>query len=303
MNSGILDRFRNTALEKQLGVYGVHIYQKGAGCQLFLREEERTHLYSGSKTFASMAVGIAVGEGRFLLSDAALDFFPEYRSIASEGNERITVRDLLQMRAGHEASLFSTSAASWERGRDWAQAFFQTPVRIPAGTAFLYDNGCTYMLSRIVEAVCGQTLRAYLVPRLFDPLDIFNPQWHACPAGHSLGAIGLYLTTEEFSRLGILLLQNGRWRERELVPEQYVRAAAADFVASESFDDPENRQGYGYQLWRCTVPGAFRADGKYGQYSVVLPDRESVVTVTAHNETCANDILRAVWTDLLPLLD
>jgi CubicO group peptidase (beta-lactamase class C family) len=303
VKDNILEGFGRAVREQSLGAFAAHVWQRGEGTGLLFCDGEREHLYSGSKAFASMAVGMAAGEGRLDLSDRALDFFPQYKDAAAPGSEGITVRDLLHMQAGHAESLFSTREDTWERERDWAGAFFQRPMAAPAGTVFLYDNGCTYMLSRIVEAVSGETLRGYLMPRLFAPLDIFYPQWHACPGGHTLGAVGLYLTAEEFSRLGILMLQNGVWKGKQLVPEGYVRAASGDTVETAGFEDAENRCGYGYQLWRCTIPGAFRADGKYGQYSIVLPDREAVVAVTAHNATCANDILRAVWAEILPRLD
>jgi CubicO group peptidase (beta-lactamase class C family) len=303
LNNNILESFSRAVREKNLGAFAAHVWQRGESASALFCDGEREHLYSGSKAFASMAVGMAAGEKRLSLSDKALDFFPQYRDVASEGSECVTVRDLLQMRAGHAESLFGTCEVTWERERDWAEAFFQTPMANPAGTAFLYDNGCTYMLSRIIEATSGQTLRDYLMPRLFEPLGIFCLQWHACPGGHTLGAVGLYLTAEEFSRIGILLLQNGEWNGERLVPEWYVGAASGDTVETAGFEDSENRCGYGYQLWRCTVPGAYRADGKYGQFSVVLPDREAVVAVTAHNAACANDILRAVWAEILPRLD
>lgn len=303
MEQSLLNGFQNAVENEKLGVYGIHVYQEGKrSVELFLRENERVHLYSGSKAFTSMAVGIAAGEGRLNLDDKALDFFPELRSGAAPGNEQIRVRDLLQMRAGHNDSLFHVETPPRERDADWAGLFFATPMERAAGEVFLYDNGCSYMLSRIVGAVSGQTLRDYLIPRLFDPLDIFNPQWHTCPDGHSLGAIGLYLNTEEFSRLGRLMLQDGCWQDRQLVPAEYLRAAEEDTVETGDFGDEENRRGYGYQLWRCTVTGAYRADGKYGQYSIVFPELEAVVTVTAHNERCANDILRAVWREILPRL-
>ncbi len=98
-------------------------------------------------------------------------------------------------------------------------------------------------------------------------------------------------------------LQGGRWGDRQIVPEDYVRLAASDLVTVEGFGDPENNQGYGYQLWRCTFPDVYRADGKYGQFSIVIPSHRAVVTVTAHNEDNANDILRAVWSEVLPRLD
>jgi len=304
VNASIFEAFRETVIKKQLDVYGIHIFREGKNsCEYRFRSNERVHLYSGSKAFVSMAVGVAESEKLLALSDSVLSFFPEYSYCAAKGAEEITVRDLLQMRAGHGKSLFTTDEQSHERVCDWAELFFRQPQEHPAGASFLYDNGCTYMLSRVVEAVSGRTLRDYLMPRLFEPLGIFNPQWHTCPGGHSLGAVGLYLNTEEFSRLGILMLGHGRWKERQIVPEEYMKLAVEDTVEVEGFSDEENRQGYGYQLWRCTVPGAFRADGKYGQYSIVLPEHRAVVTVTAHNEQTANDILRAVWSEVLPRLD
>lgn len=304
MHGGILKGFIAAVCEKGLGVRGVHLYREGKGSvEHRFCSNEREHLFSGSKAFASMAVGIAVAENRLSLSDRAISFFPQYASSAAEGADAITVKDLLQMRAGHGESLFTTDEASHERILDWAELFFSKPQVHHTGTSFCYDNGCTYMLSRIVEAVSGQTLRDYLLPRFFAPLDIHNPQWHTCPAGHSLGAVGLSLKTEEFSRLGILLLHDGRWKDRQIVPQAYIRLASSDIVPVEGFSDPENQQGYGYQLWRCTVPDTFRADGKYGQYSIVLPGQRAVVTITAHNEKVANDILRAVWGEVLPRLD
>lgn len=299
----MLDEFRAVVKSEELGVYGIHVYQCGKqSVQTYFRDDVRENLYSGSKTFTSMAIGIAAGEGRLTLTDKALDYFPECKAAASEGSGDITVHDLLQMRAGYKTSLFSADFPPEDWRRDWVELIFARPMEWKAGTHFFYDNGCTYVLSRIIEAASGQTLRDYLMPRLFEPLQIINPQWHTCAHGHSLGAVGLYLTTEEFSRLGILMLQNGMWQDKQLVPAEYLRAAVNDTVETEGFDDDECRCGYGYQLWRCTVPEAFRADGKYGQYSIVLPDREAVITVTAHNERCANDILRAVWTCVLPKL-
>lgn len=303
MKDTIFESFKAAVKENDLGVYGVHVYKRGKNSvQCRFRDDVRIHLYSGSKAFASMAVGIAEGEGLLKLDDSALGFFPEIRAKAAAGSEQIRVRDILHMRAGYKDSLFGADEPPDEREKDWAELFFARPVDWGAGEKFTYDNGCTYILSRIIEAVSGETLRDYLMPRLFSPLEIFNPQWHTCPRGHSVGAVGLYLTTEEFSRLGILMLQGGRWKDKQLIPAAYLLAAANDTTGTEGFDDEESSQGYGYQLWRCTIPGAFRADGKYGQFSVVLPSQEAVVTVTAHNERCANDILRAVWTHILPKL-
>ncbi len=303
MHPAILDGFRLAVLEQQLGVYGVYLYQEGVGeaaCRF--RADDRKHLFSASKTFTAMAVGIAEGEGRLKVTDRALDYFPQYRAMAALGTEAITLRDLLHMSGGHTASQFNTDPDSHALDKDWAEQYFTMPMTHPTGTHYCYDNGCTYLLARIVEAVTGEGLRSYLLPRLFTPLGIPNPQWDTCPQGHAMGAVGLHLKTRELGLLGRLLLAQGQWHDAQLIPADYIDRAVNDTVTTAGFSDAENNCGYGYQLWRNTVPGSYRADGKNGQFSIVLPQHRAVVSVTAHNEHHANDILRAVWREILPRL-
>ena len=68
-------------------------------------------------------------------------------------------------------------------------------------------------------------------------------------------------------------------------------------------NDPETREGFGYQVWKCTSKDSYRADGMYGQLCIILRSYNAVVTITAHNETEHKDILRAIWEDLLPKLE
>ena len=112
----------------------------------------------------------------------------------------------------------------------------------------------------------------------------------------------MYLTTEEFSRLGITLLQNGLYKGKQIVPADYVKRLHADLVDFSSKNDPETKGGYGYQIWKCTPSNTYRADGMYGQLCVVLKDYDAVVTVTSHNEIEHKEILRSIWSDILPIL-
>jgi CubicO group peptidase (beta-lactamase class C family) len=305
LSPSLLNQFRLTVQERQLGLYGIHVYQEGKGeLAHFWRSDDKVCLYSGSKTFTALAVGICQDEGRLRLGDHVLDFFPEHRSQASPGSEAITIRDLLRMSAGKNTFLFTADEKRWG-SEDWAALFFADPQMKPAGTDFYYANACTYMLSRVVEKVSGQLLRDYLVPRLFTPLEIYNPQWHTCPGGHTIGATELFLTNREYARLGRLFLEDGVRGGARLVSSAYLRAAVSDTIdnSGKGHDATEGSAGYGYQIWRCSHPGAYRADGMYGQFCVVFPDRRAVVTVTAHEERNANDILRAIYRDIVPALD
>ncbi len=291
--------FRLRTVEQHLGVYGIHLYREGhEDLEHRFRADDRVNIYSGSKTFTALAVGIAADEGLLRLDDPVTGFFPGTRH--ADGLEAITLRHLLQMTSGNPVTWFEPPA---EAPQDVLGTWLATePVR-PAGERFEYSNASTYLLSRVVHAVSGTDVRDFLVPRLFDPLGIANPQWLRCPLGFSEAAKGLHLTTSEFARLGRLLLQRGAWHGTQLVPAAFVDAMHTDVVpTAHATADPESAAGYGYQVWRCTPHGVWRADGKYGQFSVVLPAHRSVVTITAHHEGVANDLLRAVWAEVLPLL-
>lgn len=295
---GLLTDFRLTVSEKHFGVYGVHVHQNGKTiAEHRFRSDDRENLCSASKTFVSVGIGIAVYEQLLSTDDYVLDYFPEYREMATSGTEKMTVENLLMMATGH---IDDGDAAP--QMVDRAAHFFSTEVKTEPGTRFYYEDLASYMLGRIIEKVSGERLLEYLKPRLFDKLGIFNPQWHTCPLGHTSCSGGLYLTTEEFSRLGILLLNKGKIGDQQLLSPEFIDQMHGKLIDTSAKMDSETQQGYGYQVWKCTIPNAYRADGMYGQYCVVLEDYQAVVTVTGHYEENGKDILRAVWKDILPQL-
>lgn len=302
MNSSLFDQFRLSVLEKNLGVYGINVYQKGKGSLSHrFRSDDRVCIYSVSKTFTSVAVGICLDEGRFKLEDKVISFFPEYEAIASAGSEQITLKNLLHMSSGKEVFMFSVPVDE-HKDTDWVELFFRDPVISKPGEKFLYANSCTYMLGRVVEKVSGQILREFLMSKVFDPFGIYNPQWETCPMGHTLCASGLYLTTNEMANIGKLLLHKGEMNGKRIVSENYVNSMYEDIISTGAAGDEEGIQGYGYQIWRSKYPGAYRADGLYGQFSIVIPDKEAVVTVTAHNEVNAYEIVRSAYRDIVSRL-
>lgn len=304
MKESILDGFRLTAAEQKLGMYGIRVDRKnGDSVTHFWRTNDPVNLYSASKTFTSLAVGMCLEDGRISLSDHVLDFFPEYRQIAAPGSEGITLRDLLHMASGKPHFWFG-GLDRQKNEKDWAELFFRVPVEKQPGTAFFYSNACCYMLGRTMEKVTGKNVRDFLVPRLFAPLGIENPQWHTDPSGHTLCATQFFLTLEEFSRLGRLLLNRGAWNEKQLVSEKYLSDMSEDIVPSgwDGCDEPECLAGYGYQVWRCAEQNTYRADGKYGQFTILLPEQEAAVTITAHEEKRPYALIRAVFQEIAPRL-
>jgi hypothetical protein len=174
------------------------------------------------------------------------------------------------------------------------------PVPFKPGTHFLYNTSATYMLSAIVQKVTGQTVLDYLRPRLFDPLGIENPTWEMSPEGISTGGYGLCICTEDIARFGQLYLQRGKWEGRELVSEAWIAAATARQTSNGSNPNSDWDQGYGYQFWRCRH-GAYRGDGAFGQYCIVIPDLDAVIAITSGVRNMQS-VLDLIWDKLLPAM-
>ena len=189
------------------------------------------------------------------------------------------------------------------------------PLEYEPGTCYCYNSLGTYVLSAAVQKVTGQKIVDYLDSRLWQPLGIEKPKWQESPAGINTGGWGLYLHTEDLAKMGLCILNGGKFGKKQVIPAEWVAEMSANQVPScpagvneikmrERGVDPATSdwlQGYGYQMWRCRH-NAFRADGAYGQYILVLPEQDAVVAVTA-NIGDMQEELNLIWDNILPALN
>lgn len=254
-------------------------------------------LYSLSKSFTSTAVGLAVTEGKVKLDEPVVSFFPDKVPANVPANlAAMQVRHLLTMSTGHDKDTTGPTTAAPDG--DWIKAFLALPVEHAPGSKFVYNSTATYMCSAIVQKRTGKTVIEYLTPRLFSPLGIERPTWETCPKGINTGGWGLSIKTEDIARFGQLYLQKGQWDNKELIPASWVKEATSLQVSNGTGDTSDWTQGYGYQFWRCRH-GAFRGDGAFGQFCVVLPEQDAVLAITS-GVGDMQAILNVAWDQLLP---
>ncbi|MCC7451532.1 MAG: serine hydrolase [Anaerolineae bacterium] len=258
-------------------------------------------LFSVSKSFTATAVGLAVAEGYFAIDDPVLTFFPD--ETPAEVNDQLAamrVRHLLTMSSGQAMD-------TWELMVDrpdgnWIKGFFTAPVVDAPGTHFVYNTGATYILSAIVQKTTGLKVVDYLQAGLFEPLGISRAAWSDSPQGITAGGIGLSLTTEDVARFGQLYLQHGMWQGQQLLPEAWIAEATRTQIGNDRGGQPDWSQGYGYQFWRCRH-NAYRADGVFGQFCIVLPEQDAVLAMTGGIDIFdAQEPLDLVWELLLPAM-
>ena len=261
-------------------------------------EKDRPHmLYSLSKSFTSTAIGMAVDEGRLGLDDKVVSFFPASAPAQpSENLARMRVRDLLCMGSGNHNDTLTPMKEGAEA--DWIKVFFAQPVEHEPGTFFKYNTGATYMLSAILQKTTGQKVLDYLTPRLFEPLGIQNATWEVSPQGIQTGGYGLKVRTRDIAALGQLYLQKGTWNGKRLLSEKWVGLATSKQISNGDKPDSDWSQGYGFQFWRCQH-NAFRGDGAFGQYCIVMPDQDAVLAINSGLGDM-QQVLNLVWTRLLP---
>jgi CubicO group peptidase (beta-lactamase class C family) len=268
------------------------------------RADLKHALYSTSKSFTSTAVGFALTEGRLKVTDKVISFFPHsLPDTISPYLAQLTVKDLLSMSVGMEPD--PTTVIPFKT-TDWVKAFLATPIKHQPGTVFLYNTMATFMLSAIVQKVTGEKELDYLKPRLFDPLGIHGEDWEANLQGINTGGWGLRLKTEDLAKMGQFYLQKGMWKGAQLLPQAWVNEATtfkidqAPGAPKSQKDSSDWMQGYCYQFWRCRH-NAFRADGAFGQYIIVMPDQDAVIAITSETPNM-QDELNLVWKYLLPAM-
>jgi CubicO group peptidase (beta-lactamase class C family) len=294
-------RFIERIEEEGLELHSLMIVRNGyvvaEGTWAPYRAEIPHLLNSLSKSFTSTAIGLAAEEGRLKLTDRVLSFFPEYVTPEIEANmKELEIQHLLSMSTGHTVD---TTPYMRNTGReDWVRAFLEIPIERPPGTHFLYNTGATYMLSAILHRATGQQLLDYLEPRLFAPLGITDVTTMTCPRGIHTGGFGMKVKIADIAKFGLLYLQEGIWEGKRILPAAWVRTATAKHIDNGSDPNSDWAQGYGYQFWRCRH-GAYRGDGAFGQFCIVIPDKQAVIAITS-GEMEMQAILNAVWEELLP---
>lgn len=304
-SEGIL-RFLEEVENRQLELHSFMMLRHGkviSECWWHPYKADINHaMYSVSKTFTSTAIGFAVKEKRLKVTDKVISFFPDdLPATISPYLEELTIKDLLTMTVGHEeAPVFTMNDENWVR------SFLAAPIVHEPGTRFQYSSYASYMLSAIINKVTGENTYDYLKTRLFDPLGITDIQWETGADGISAGGWGLRMKTVDMAKLGQLYLKKGVWEGERLLPASWIEDASSPHIyqfperTPQENSNDEGAQGYGYQIWMCTH-NAYRADGAYGQFIIVIPERDAVIVTTARGDNM-HQILDMVWEYIYPVM-
>lgn len=166
------------------------------------------------------------------------------------------------------------------------------------GTYFLYNNWDFNAAGTVFERLTGRDIYDALETDLAQPLGMQDfdrskqkkagdPKRSMHPAYH------MWLSTRDMARLGYLMLREGNWAGRQVIPRDWVRKIVSPVTLLKDLNPLAQREnaygtgqlwGYGYMWWVWDAPGkrgpmagAYTGMGAYGQYLTVLPALDAVV--------------------------
>lgn len=252
--------------------------------------EELSKINSCTKSVLSALISIAIDK-QILPHPATpiLSFFPTIIEDSDVRKREITIAHLLTMTAGFNWTEFGgqNSFPTMSRTADWVQFVLSQPLAHNPGTVMTYNSGCSQLLSAILSHASGQTVAEFAEAQLFQPLGIETYRWDTDPQGIHTGGFGLYLKPEDMLKFGLLYLQQGRWKDQQIILPDTISQSTHPYVVAK-----HPQEGfYGWHWWvssfnagteqqRNEVPYYF-ALGFMGQHIIVVPDYELVAVITA----------------------
>lgn len=240
-------------------------------------------LRSATKSFTSVLYGMAAADGLLPPADSPmLTILEKYTGKRRHPLlDQITFRHLLTMTSGFAwktgKKLGEPLIHQFHRNRNWVSFALSLPVMEDQIGTFQYRSTDSHLLSVAVSEAVGSDAYAYAMDRLFGPLEITHSAWTPSPEGHSMGHVGLYLTSRDMIKFGLLCLNKGKWEGRRLIPPEWL-----DNALSPQTEGYPAYGDYGYQWWTGKIDGQdfSLAHGHGGQQIYLFPGLDAVIVFT-----------------------
>ena len=239
-------------------------------------------MYSVSKSFVGIAVGLAEQEGLLSLDDKFLKYFPEYEKDAHPFLKAQTIRDMLTMRT------FKTSSRrNWFTSgtKDRCEEYFIANSNKVPGSFFDYDSPGSFMLGAIVEKVAGMPFLEYLKEKALKHAGFSEDAYCLqCPGGHSFGDSGIMCTARDLLIFAKFVLDKGNIDGKNYINEQFMTDAVKTQTSNNTFGfEYRQQRGYGYQIWKME-DDTFAFIGMGDQFAVCHPKTQLIFIMNSDNQ-------------------
>lgn len=239
-------------------------------------------MYSVSKSFVAMAIGMAKTEGLLTLDDVIVDYFPEFKNEnIDEFHHKCTIRDMLSMQSN-----IGEYIDWWGKYKSRIEAYYSLKTSKVPGTLYFYDSIGSFLLGCIIEKLTKKTFLEYLKEKVL--LDIgFSKESYVLtePGGFSVGDSGVMCTTEDLLIFARFIMKKGEWNEKQYIDRDFMEDAIT-FQTTNNLDGMSSHydnSGYGYLIWK-THPNGFSLIGMGDQLAICDIKRDIAFIITSDNQ-------------------
>lgn len=288
-----------------LNIDSIFIEQNGNLEKIFYNEEQLHELRSCAKILVSMAIGIAIEDKMLVIGmPLSLDtnIYPSIEKIVeikTEGNlskiKKWTIKNLLTHTTGYESQMMSEKFIKDINKNELLNYALNYKIPYNVGTRFAYNNVEPFILSVFFQETFGVNLKDYINEKIFKKLNIKEFKWDNygkyCPA-----STGLYLKHSDFHKIGQVLLNNGKYEEKQIIPENWIIEMTRLQLETPSAYKSERvlpKIGIGYYTFISRDGYVFR-DGANGQYIILNKNNNLLITIMSTENDMKNitEVLR-----------
>jgi len=239
-------------------------------------------MYSVSKSFVSVAVGLAITEGLIHMDDSILSYFPEFRNEnTDEYYEECTVRNMLSMQSN-----IASSINWWGKFESRVEAYYaQKTGKIP-GTLYFYDSIGSFLLGCIVEKLTGKPFLDYLKEKVLLKIGFSKESYTLYePGGFTVGDSGVMCTAKDLLIFARFIMNKGEWDGVQYIDRDFMEQAISRQVNNDITGGLTswNTNGYGFLIWKTHDDG-FSLIGMGDQLAICDMKRDIVIVITSDNQ-------------------
>ena len=255
-------------------------------------------MYSQTKSFVGVAIGLLEEEGKLSLDDKIVSYFPDKMDgVEIPYLEDQTIREMLTMTTIGGPRKWWFSAGDPDRTHLYMNT--ERYNKHPSGMLWAYDSSGSQVLSALVERLSGKKLLEYLKEKLFNKMGAFQTATVLeTPNGDSWGDSAMVCTLRDMAAFGRLVMNYGVWNGERLMNENYLRMATSKLVSNrENAHYSAYYDGYGYQIWRVCGNG-FAFVGMGNQFTVCYPDKDLLFTCMSDDQGTGDIVREMIFTNL-----
>ena len=242
---------------------------------------------SATKSVTSLLMGMAIQKGLIRsVNDSIALYLP---GLPRDGKEKITIKDLLNMRSGLDADDEDTSTPGNEdnldKSSDWIHTAYAVPIKWAPGAKYKYCSINAFLTGAIVENATHMPLDEFARANLFEPLGIKTYRWRHVPIDRITGQGNLSITARDMAAIGELMLNGGTVNGMRLVSHAWIARSVTNQVSIA--DSDPYADFYGYMWYTKTEPlssdaiEVHFASGNGGNKIYIVPSLHMVVAITS----------------------